>query len=406
MAGGKNQDIRLTANGRASTPTYAEQLGSGIGMSGGQPQAANGSPTGGLQPVAPQLAEQERQRQEAAQNQDLYGKINSRMDAEVDRMPFLGTVGKEFTDTMGGMAQGIQGVFSGDKKQAKEGVKRLGEGMLSAATGGALRAMNNPPPKSYMGGSAEALNAKRAQYEQGMLLGLGQNARGELMAGQGAGIAGVGAAMGGGTYDAAGNLYGTGMGIGASGIGAQDAAIGQAINTAGMQVGSLAAAQQQMANDANSRQMMAQASAARGGNQAAAMRNAQAQGSQNALVTNQQLGLMRLKEEQDRKDSMVQAQQFAASQYGDRASMGYGTATQGLGAQNTATGQVLTAGSTIGQIGSNVMGSGNDQSKAFLNAEVEQNKAQLESDKANASAKQAAKGGVGGIVGKVIGSIF
>ena len=379
----------------------ADPYGSGIGGTGAPYQSSQvqappqQGAQGAVQAVVPGIQAQQQAQANAYQTPEQ--RVDNRLNNAVDRTPVLGQIGKDAYNGIYGGGQVVGGVLTG---------KRLGQSVISSITAGPLRALNNPPPRQYMGGSKEALEAKRAQYEQGMIAGVDQNSRGEATAMQGANVAGQGAVMGAGTYDTAMNLASTGQNVAQGGMASQDAMLGSSVANASQQLGSLAAAQQQMANDTQARQMQAQAAAARGGNSAAAMRNADMQSSQNALVNNQQLGAMRLQEEQARNARITQAEQVAAGQYGDRAAMGYGTAAQGLGAANTATGQVVNAGSTIGNIGGNTMQSGNTMSGNFINAEVAQNKAQLDADEKNASAKQGAKGGVLGMVGKAIGSIF
>lgn len=326
-------------------------------------------------------------------------------DKASEQTPFLGAEGKQLAQTTGGAAQLTSGIFQGKKADIKEGAKNLGQGVWSAVTAAPLRSLNKPPPPSYSGGSQDALAANRAQYDAGILAGQDQNLRGEGLSMYGAEVANTAAQMGAGTYDASQGLYGAGMATAMTGMGGQTSALDASIAAANRNVGSIAEAQQRMANDTQARQMAGLAASARGGNQAAAMRNANAQSSQNALVNNQQIGMMRLKEEQDLRASQTQAQQFAASQYGDRAALGYGTATSGLGAANTATGQVNTAGSTIGGIGSNIMGSGSDATKTFTDAELRQNEAQLKADAEHESAKKASKGGVKNIVSNIIGMV-
>lgn len=320
--------------------------------------------------------------------------------------PFLGAEGKQIAQTTGGAAQLTGGIFSGNKADIKQGASNLGKGVWSALTAAPLRSLNEPPPPSFLGGSAEALQQRRDMYQSG--IGTGQNIQ---MAGLN--VAGQGAA----TLDRAGmqaqqdraNAYGMtgiGYGIGSQGLGSQNAALDASIANAGRDVGSAAAQQMRMANDVNAQQMMGMASAARGGNQAAAMRNAQAQGSQNALATNQQLGLMRLQEAANQRDAVTQAQQAAAGMYGNQAQLGYGMAGQGISQAQQSTGQLATTGAQTGQIGLGMSGIGTTSQGQYINALTETDKAQLDADKAQAEAAQKSKGGVAGVVGKVIGSIF
>lgn len=269
----------------------------------------------------------------------------------------------------------------------------------------AARNLLQGPKGSYMGGSKEALEANRQQYDQGILSGQDQNARGEGIAMAGADTLQQGAGMAGGAYDAGMGLSAMGTGIGLGSLGQQSGYLGSSLDAARTDVGSQALAQQQMANDANAKRMMAQAASARGGNAAAAMRNAQAQASANQLDTNQQLALLRMKEAESKRDAQIQANQYAAGQMGQNAQMGFSTASAGLGAANSATGNVLQAGSGIGSIGGQIMGSGTQNTSTFVNAELEQNKAQLEADQKLQEAKAKHRAGIIGAISKGIGSM-
>jgi hypothetical protein len=264
----------------------------------------------------------------------------------------------------------------------------------------AFRTLMAGPKGTAMGGSLAALDANRQQYDQGILAGQDQNARGEGIAMAGADLAGLAGDMGMGAYGAGMGIAGLGAGAIGSGFGGQNAALGVLRNTAGMDVGSAAQLQQQMANDQLSSQMMGNAAAARGGNAAAALRNASMQASANQLQTNQQLALMRQQEAIAQRDAKMQAAQFEASQYGDRAALGFSGAAQGLGAANAAGGLVNQAGSTIGGIGGGIMGSGTQNTGNFLDAEVAQNKAQAEIDQKHQEAKAAHRKGIMDMIGK------
>lgn len=250
----------------------------------------------------------------------------------------------------------------------------------------AARNLLQGPKGTVVGGSLGALDANRQQYDQGILAGQDQLARGEGVSMYGADTAATAAGMGGGLYDA-------GMGMGASGIGGQNRALAASIAAAGQDVGSVARAQQQMATDAQARQMQSMAASARGGNAASALRNAAAQGSANQLQVNQQLAVMRMQEAESRRAAQQQAQQFAAQQYGERAATGYNAANAGAG-------QVNTAGSTIGGIGSNIMGSGTQNTKTFVDAETEQNVEQAKIDAETQKAKAAHRKGILDMIGK------
>lgn len=337
-------------------------------------------------------AQAEKERQAKLPKNDVTGRANQRVDKATEEAPFLGTVGKEITNSVGGTAKVVGGVLDGNKREIKEGAKMFGESVLSATTGGALRSLNKPPPKSHYGGSAEEAAALKARNAAGIDAGLGVTDSGLQVIGTAVGQAGQNRNVGLGMVREGGQVANTGML-------SQDARINASLAAANQPVNSVAEAQMRMAADRNNAQMMAQASAARGGNQAAALRSAQAIGSQNSLETNQQAGLLRLQEEQARRAGIVQANQSAAGMYGDRAQLGYSVAGQGLGAATTATGQTGQLGQAVTQVGTTTTGQ-------FLGADTAQNQAQIQADAKWADEAQKSKGGVAGVVGKVIGSIF
>lgn len=318
---------------------------------------------------------------------DPYGKASKGTQGVNDAIYKQGGGKNFFTDEasqvvegFGGGAGIVEGVFTGNGRKIKEGIGRVANSVGSALSANGIRNALKGPDASYAGGGKDALAANRAQYDAGILAGGDQIGRGEAAALYGAGTAADAAGMGAG-------LYGTGMQLGDSGIGGQNAALDASIAASQRNVASLAEAQQRAANDELGRRMLGQAAAARGGNQAAAIRGAQQVGSQNALQTNQQLGLLRLQEDQAQRAAQIQAQQFAAGQYGQQAQLGYGTANQGAG-------QVNTAASTIGGIGGDIMNAGNATQGQFLQAEIEQNKAQLAADQATQEAKSKHKAGL------------
>lgn len=319
--------------------------------------------------------------------------LGTKLDKIGETQPIVGTLGKQGTDSVAGAATATTGLFKGNKRMIKEGVQQIGKSALSTLTDvGGLNSMNDPGKKAQIaptafGGTPEAAALKTARNADGMATGMGYVDQGV------AGLSGN-AAMG-------NQLANSGLSLGASGVAGQDRALGGLLGTANTQVGSLAQAQQNMASQQLAQQMNAQAASARGGNQAAAMQGAQAQGSMNALQTNQQLGLMRLQEEQARKQDIMGAQTVAANAMGQRASLGYGTAAQGIGAST--------------QANSNIAGVGAGINKDYLGADVAQDKAQLDADTAIAMKQaeidaeynkraQAAKGGVLGFMGKAVGS--
>lgn len=292
--------------------------------------------------------------------------------------PFLATAGKETYDLGAGTMQTLGGVFTGDWDKAKGGLKRAGSSVLSAMTGGALRGLNQAPPQQYLGGSPEALAARQAQYQQGI-------AQGNALLGTGAGVTGM-------AGDQAMQDRGFGYGVAAQGLGAQDAAVNSARRLAGQNTTSLALLQQQAGLAQAQQAMLGQAAAARGGNQAAAIRNAQQLGSQAALDTNMQAAQLRAAEQQAALNRRIGVEQLASQVGGQQLGLGAGMAQQG-------TSQLGSLGLGIGQLGLGSQGQ-------FLGAQSAADQAQLDADTKHASASKAASGGIMGVAGKVIGGLF
>ena len=313
-------------------------------------------------------------------------------DGLTDRAPLVGGVVGELLPSLTGTAQIASGVYKGDWGQAKRGLKNVGKSVLSAVTGGAWQPLNRGPKPQHFGGSPEAAAGLASRNAEGVARGLGAT---------GAGIGVIGQAIGMAENDRWGGVHLSNAGIRAAGSGlrGQDQALAASRDAARREVASIAERQMQQGNQQQNAAMLAQAASARGGNQAAAMRMAQAQAAQNNITTNQNTGMMRLAEEQQQRAGEVQANQFAAGQLGDRAKLGYGTAAAGLSAAGAATGRVGSFGTAVGQLG-------NQSTGQFLDAETDQNKAQLEADVSKAKDDKKAQGGALGVVGKVIGSIF
>lgn len=266
-----------------------------------------------------------------------------------------------------------------------------GGSFMTALSGG-------PIQQSYLGGSAEAEAAARAA-----LTAQGNASFGSGMAQQQGGV-GMLAQAGQQAVTDRGNayaLYNRGTQLGGQGIDQQNAMLQGLVAQAQQQGPSAAQAQLQQGLDQTQRSMLAQASAARGGNQAAAMRNAQMAGSQMAQQTNQQAAVLRAQEAQQRQQNILGAQQYAAGSYGQQAGLGYGMAGQGLGAAQNSTGQ-------LGQFGANVSQAGLGQQNVGLGSYgilSDRDKAKLEADRAHASASATQRSPLGA-AGTVIGAIF
>ena len=318
----------------------------------------------------------------------LSGQINT----AVEQTPFLGTAGKETYDLGAGTMKTLGGVFTGDWDKAKSGLKQAGSSVLSAMTAGALRGLNKPPPQQFLGGSPEALAQLREQQGQGI-------AQGNQLMGQGVATSAVGAGVLGQAGTQAMDDRAFGYGVTGAGLAQQGQALNNARGLAGQSTDSLAQMQLQQGLAQTQQAMAGQAAQARGGNQAAAMRGAQQAGVQAALGTNAQAAQLRAGEQQAALNRQIGVEQLATNVGGQQLGVGAGMAQQG-------TTQLGQAGSQIGNIGLGQGQLGLGSQGQFLGAQTDTNKAQIEADTKHASAAQSAKGGIGGVVGKVIGSVF
>lgn len=279
----------------------------------------------------------------------------------------------------------------------------------------------NAPKDQWLGGSRDALDKLRTRYAEGQTAGQNQIDWG-MQQGVDAGLASLGQAGANAQSQGiqAGNYSVEGMDIGRAGLAEQDAALGRQndvtlamLGTAAQRGPSAAQAQMRMGLDQTQNAMMAQAASARGGNAAAAMRNAQAQGSSMALQTNQQAGILRAQEEAQQRAQLVNAQAQAAGIYGgqqqtmgQRAGMGYGMQGQGLGLQQGANAQLMDVGSAQGQLGLGRANVGLAQQGNYLSAEQAANAAQLEASRAGEDSKARNKGGILSGVAGAIGGMF
>lgn len=270
------------------------------------------------------------------------------------------------------------------------GFNGLSETVTTHITGG-------PPKQSYLGGSQEALDAQRAQ-----LGGIGQASygAGTQNAAQGGAMLGQAGGFAQADRDAAMGYSAQGQQLGMAGIGGQNLAVSNARGLAGQSTDSLAQMQLQQQSNANQRAMMAQAASARGGNQAAAMRQAQTVGANMQLQTNAAAGQMRAQEQQAALQRQLAVEQMAAGVGGQQAGLGYGMQGQGLGMAQQSTAQIGQLGAQQGQLGVSQQNVGLG-AYGVLN---DGNKAQLETDRGWASADSAARSpaaAFGGILGGV-----
>lgn len=232
------------------------------------------------------------------------------------------------------------------------GAKPFGGKLTKALTGA------SELERGYFGGDKKAYDATRAEYGA---LGAGLAAEGQTRTGEGYNLLGEAYTDASGDHSRAKFYENQGYGIGQQAMQSQDMDLYNLQSMAGRNTDSLAQAQLQAGLEQTQRTMAAQAASARGGNQAAALRNAQATGAQMALQTNQQAAMMRAQEQQAQLAREMAAQQYAGNVHGGRAQMGYGMQGQGLG---------LAQGATQGeaQIANQMAGIGLEQGGQALGA--------------------------------------
>jgi hypothetical protein len=239
----------------------------------------------------------------------------------------------------------------------------IGVGALLAAAGtasaiSAAKVKGDAARRQYYGGSADMADAYRQLYGQGIDAGRADQAAGQQYVGQG-----VEAAQG--VSDQGQQLYGVGQRSLAAGTAAQAQAQAQLAEAykaqrfaagiglaPGLQAPTSQAELLLRANaDQAAMQQMGIASAARGGNQAAAMRNAAAYGDQMRLQSGQQAAALRAQEIAQARAAMAgvaaQTAQLGLGQY----QMGVDATGQGLGAQQFGAQSQLGAGQFMGELG-------------------------------------------------------
>lgn len=146
----------------------------------------------------------------------------------------------------------------------------------------------------------------------------------------------------------------------------------------------------QQQQDELGRQMIGAASAARGGNQAAALRNAGAAAQDASLVAQQQIAQAQLEETDRRRALQFEAQR--ATLAGTQAALGLGVQAGAAraGATNQAQ-QIYQAGlGQYGQLGLGLGQLGLGTEELYSGKEMQANSAQLEADRQYAAAKAAA----------------
>jgi hypothetical protein len=119
------------------------------------------------------------------------------------------------------------------------------------------------------------------------------------------------------------------------------------------------------------------------------------------LAVNQQAGMLRAQEEQQRLQQELAARQYVADIEGQRVGLGFGLQGQGLGLANQSTGIGADAASGVGQLGLGSQGQ-------FLDSRNAMETAQLQSDteiaQAKAMAQQNKRNGLLGFAGSLVGA--
>lgn len=333
----------------------------------------------------------------AAQAKQGQGRVTSAgvgysKQLEDGSRPVLAGELNQVAKTAGGTGQVMKGIFTGNKADIKRGAKDFWEGSKQILTGASLGFLNKAPERQYMGGSADALAAKRAMLQGGVFQG------NDMM------LNGLGTSQGGIDYlnYAAQNAMADrnfGRNIAGSALEQQAQALANSRAYAARPTDSLAQLQLQQGLAQNQMAMNAQAAQARGGNQAAAMRGAQLQGVNAAMDMNGQAAQLRAAEQQAMINRQLGVEQLAAQ-------MGGQQLQQGLGMQQGGTGQLGQFGGQIGSVGLGQAQVGLGSQGQYLTGLQETDKTQLGADTQHASAAQASKGGILKTVGSVIGGIF
>lgn len=191
-----------------------------------------------------------------------------------------------------------------------------------------------------------------------------------------------------------------GMGMGASAYQQQSNLLNQ-MQAAANRNNGMAAAQYQMGMDQTRQAMMTQAAGARGGNAAAAMRSAQAQGSAMSLQGNQQAAMIRAQENQMRMQNLGAIAQARAGQ----SALGYGMAGQGIGMQGQLAGTQGQLGGQYIQGGLGVGGLGLQQQQTYLDQERAMYGSQLQADTDYNNRRMAYNGAIVGAFGSGVAAV-
>lgn len=272
----------------------------------------------------------------------------------------------------------------------------IGRGVVNAAYGApgweVLTDLLSGPKRQVLGGSQQALDARRASFQSGA-------ASGASIVDAGLGYVDRAAGMADTSRSAADSMMGQGAALGSQALFDQHRAVNAARGFAGADTASVAEAQMQQGLAQTRRSMMADAANVRGGNQAAALMSAQNTGAQAALDVNAQAGLLRRQEAVDRLNRQMGVEQMAAGLAQGRAGMGFGLQQSGLG-------YGMQAGGQIGQLGGAMSGIGSGREQLYTQAGLDADKAQLEYDARLAGADVQRKAGIIGAIGGGIAKMY
>lgn len=278
-------------------------------------------------------------------------------------------------------------------------------GTLAAAGGaaayGASRIKGQKPNKQQFGGSPEALQGYRDQYQGGVASGQDQTSRGLTALGQG--------------VDSAQAVAQRGQQVGARGDalmrrGTGQYQQGQAVqNQALRYIGDAAAgnapsAAQEMlkANaDANARQQMAMASTARGGNQAAAMRAAADAGTMGSAQAGQQAAILRAQEMAQARGELAGLGSTIYGQGNQANALGLQAIGQGMAGQQFGANAQMGAGQFAANLGAGREGTYLSQLGQMEGAQLAAN---VEMEKARAAAQQDKRNAWMNFAGKLVGA--
>lgn len=290
------------------------------------------------------------------------------------------------------------------------GDKTAFDGFFGLGGGGGNKAIKPDMNAGLYGNDQVMSDAYRNQWQAGIQSGNRQTDMGVQALRQQA-------QMGGGIYDRGIAAQQTGMDAYGRGLGYADQSRGNQMEAARLQylaATGQAPSQAQMlmqgAADQNAQQMMAQAQAARGGNAAAAMRNAQYQAASNNAQMAQQMGALRAQEMAQARGAYGDLSGAIRGQDLGYAGLGGQMAQTGFGAQTTGMQGVGQAGGQLTNVGvqreGNYLGTLGNQLQSEAGSRVDLEMARIQQEQAARAAKAARSGAILGTAGAVVGGIY